>query len=516
MPSVPYKVVNGRRIYDIYKLIGGGYERAWFTNCKVRYRWFVGGRNTKKSYDIIGYEPIFKILSDPRRNVLMVRANDKDNKDSTFAILLKCIRNMEIMHLFKVRTSPLEIEYKLTGQKILFRGMNDPQSITSITTAVGFLTDVYIEEAFQIKSFEDYKVLDGSLRAEEGVPLQITGCLNGWDGESWINTMFFKDRLAEDFDLLDRPNVRYMDYLDTEYIGRYGKGLYLHRSTYKINEFRDKVNYDAAMQELKRVYPANYAVEALGLFGITTGKVYTEFNEQELVIPIQRILGNDERGKPYFPVGDFAIGIDTGLSNGEGKVKTIRRGESAELKVKSATAMTLGFITADSRNLVCVDEYFHSNNPYDNMTNTDNRQTYTEPEMVGACAKKIWEWIREYNGTRLMSGIIRIYVDNADIGFRQLLEIRLKEMGIFNCQLYASSKTKTIRTRVSFTNTLMAYKEFFICDRCKNLIREIKSSRTGDKGEARQDGNDHTINSAEYQEVTFYERLLRWRNFKER
>lgn len=507
---------DNRKTISIMQLIGGGYERAWFTNCKARYRWFVGGRNTKKSFDIIGFEPIFKILSDKRRNILMVRANDKDNRDSTFAILLKCIGIIGIMHLFKIRTSPLEIEYKPTGQKILFRGMNDPQSITSITTTVGYLTDVYIEEAFQIKSFEDFRILDGSLRAEEGIPLQITGCLNGWDGESWINSMFFKGRLSEDFETLDRPDVRYMDYYDPNYIGRYGRGLYLHRSTYKINEFRDKVNYDAAMQELKRVYPQNYAVEALGLFGVTTGKVYTEFNEQEVVIPIQKILGTDEYGKPYFPVGDFAIGIDTGLSNGEGKVKTVKRGENAEAKVKSATAMTLGYITADSRCLITVDEYFHSNNPGDNMTNTDNRQTYTEPEMINACVNKIWDWMVEFNGTRLMQGQVKIYVDNADIGFRQLLDFELRRRGIFNCEVYASSKKKTIRTRVAFTNLLMAYKEFFICDRCKNLIREMKNSRKGDKGEARSDGDDHTLNSSEYNQVTFYERLRRWQNFKER
>lgn len=499
----------------VYELIGGGYERAWFTNCKARYRWFVGGRSTKKSFDIIGYEPVFKILSDPRRNILMVRANDKDNRDSTFAILIKCIRIMNIYELFRVRTSPLEIEYKPTGQKILFRGMNDPQSITSITVPIGYLTDVYIEEAFQISSYESFKTLDGSIRAPEGVPLQITGCLNGWDGESWINTMFFKDRLAEDFDTLDKPNVRYMDYYDPNYIGAYGIGLYLHRSTYKINEFRDKSTYDVAMAEMKRVHPARYAVEALGLFGVTTGKVYTEFNEKENVIPIQKIIGNDENNRPYFEVGDYAIGIDTGLSNGEGKIKVVKRGENPDIKVKSATAMTLGFITRDSKCLVTVDEYFHSNNPADNVTNTDNRDTYSEPEMINACVNQIWKWMQEFNGTRLMQGQVKIYVDNADIGFRQLLEFELKRRGIFRCELYASSKKKTIRTRVAFTNTLMAYKEFFICDRCKNLIREIKNARKGDKGEARANIDDHTVNSNEYQNAPFYERLRRWQTFKE-
>ena len=52
------------------KLIGRGYTKAWFWNCPVRYRLFCGARSTKKSKVIIGYEPIFKIISDKRRNIL--------------------------------------------------------------------------------------------------------------------------------------------------------------------------------------------------------------------------------------------------------------------------------------------------------------------------------------------------------------------------------------------------------------------------------------------------------------
>ena len=29
---------------DLYKVIGQGYERAWFTNCHARYRLFCGAR----------------------------------------------------------------------------------------------------------------------------------------------------------------------------------------------------------------------------------------------------------------------------------------------------------------------------------------------------------------------------------------------------------------------------------------------------------------------------------------
>ena len=69
---------------SLKKLLGGGYTKAWFMNNKCRYRLFCGARSTKKSKVIIGYEPIMKIISDPRRNVLIARQNDSDNRQSTF------------------------------------------------------------------------------------------------------------------------------------------------------------------------------------------------------------------------------------------------------------------------------------------------------------------------------------------------------------------------------------------------------------------------------------------------
>ena len=49
-------------------------------------------------------------------------------------------------------------------------------------------------------------------------------------------------------------------------------------------------------------------------------KVYDCWNE-ELFVPVQKIIGQDMYRVPVMDFADFAIGIDTGLSDGEGKVK---------------------------------------------------------------------------------------------------------------------------------------------------------------------------------------------------
>jgi phage terminase large subunit len=503
---------------NLYKVIGEGYERAWFPNCPVRYRLFCGARSTKKSYDIIGVEPLMKIMTDDLRNVMICRKNDSDLRQSAYENICGRIYDMGLEGSFQMRKNPLEIEYIPTGQKIIFRGLNSPTSLNSITFSHGFLTDVYIEEAFELDSYSDFRKLDGSVRGKlpPGYFHQITLCFNAWDGETWLYHEFFKGRLEDNYDVLDHPDTTYMDYFDPNFVGPYGKGLYLHKSTYKINEFRDKENYDLAASEMKKKAPEIYKVEFLGMFGATTGIIYDCWNP-ELAVPIQKIIGTDDHGFPKMDFADFSIGIDTGLSNGEGKVKSVKKTEDQNVKIKAATTMSLNAITSDFQKLVVIDEYFHSNNRNDNASNTDDRESLTEPQILDRLCEQIDKWINIYGQgpTILMKGLVNIYVDSADVGFRHALQLKLREYGIYNCNVMASTK-RTIRTRVSFTNLMMAYGDFLVCDKCNNLIREIKNARKGEGNIARADGNDHILNAMEYAQAPFYLNLNRWKDFKER
>lgn len=512
-----YVLKDNQKILSLKKLIGGGYNKAWFLNCQVRYRLFCGARSTKKSKNIIGYEPIIKIISDDRRNVLIIRQNDSDNRQSTYENICGCIIDLGLESEFDMKQNPLSIKYKKTGQQIIFRGLNNPTSLNGIEFAHGYLTDVYIDEAFEIPTFADFRKLDGSVRGQlpKGLFHQITMCFNAWDGESWLNEEFFKNRLEDDYETLNREDVTYMDYFDPDFIGPYGRGLYLHKSTYKINEFRDKENYDLAAKEMERKAPEIYKVEFLGMFGNTTAAVYPEFNKS-LIVPIEELIGRDIHNFPIVEYADFAIGIDTGLSSGDGKKKKVLKNEDPNIKIRAATTMSLVAITSDLNKLVTLDEYFHSNNPSDNFWNTDNRENLSITEQADALIKYIIEWIRLYSphGTIVMNGTINVYIDSADVGFRQIMEMKAREAGLFNLSFYGSTK-KSIQTRVDFDRLLMAYGDFIISNKCPNLAREIKNMRRGKKGEAREDGNDHEKNSQEYASAPLLPSLRRWKTFKE-
>lgn len=514
----PILDANGRMQVDFAKAIGKNYGKGFFLNCKARYRFYEGARSTKKSYNMIGYEPILKIMLCPLRNVLILRQNDVDNRQTTFEQICRAMDDLGVTESFQISKNPLVIEYKPTGQRIIFRGLNNPTSLNGINFSTGYFTDAYIDEAFEVSSYEDFRKLDGSMRGKlpEGYFFQITCCLNAWNSETWIYHEFFHTRLDDDYVKLDDPDVAYMDYYDPDFIGPYGKGLYLHKSTYKCNEFRSP-DYDLAAMEMRAKSKDIYMVEFLGMWGNSTEAVYPEFNET-LCHPMQWFNQIDMNGRNMMDYADFAIGIDTGLSNGQGGKRTIRRGENVATRIKSATTMQLVAITSDFRQMVVLDEYFHSNDKNHSYVNSDNREQMTEPQLVNKCIDTLLDWIERYGNQgsqHLMRGRIRVYVDGADIGFRQGLELRAREMRIYNAEFYGTTK-QSVQSRVDFEKIMMGYGDMLICDRCKNLIREIKNARRGEKGEAREDNDDHCLTAMEYGFASMLPDLRRYKTFKVR
>lgn len=483
-------------------LIGKGYGNGWFTNCHDRYRCFGGARKSKKSVDILGFEPVLKVISDPIRNVAMVRQNAVDNQQSTFANLVNCIERMGLTRFFAFRSNPLTITYRPTGQIIRFFGFNNPTSLTSLKAQHGLMTDVYFEEASELKNYEDFRKLDGSIRIgtkemEEyglvGKPniLQITFVFNPWNKSHWLYDTFFKGRLEDDAAYLETHD--FADCEDPEFSLGFGKGLYLHKSTFRINEFRNPED-DENMAIMRERFPEMYKVEGLGMWGNSTDSTYPEFNDSLVITP------QEASRQGYI---DYAIGIDTGLSNGEGKVV---RGENGAERVRSATTMQLVGLTSDCSRLVAVDEYFHSNQGLFGKK--------TEPQLMEELVAKLREWRDRYAFQGgLMRAPIPVYVDCADIGFRQGLELEARRQGLREARFMPSTKLR-IQTRVDFSRLLMAYGDFLFSSSCPNLAREIRNSRKGAKGEVREDFDDHAINACEYAWASMAPKVRLWKSFK--
>ncbi|MCY8932515.1 PBSX family phage terminase large subunit [Bacillus atrophaeus] len=242
-------MINNVRV-SLKEIVGGGYKTFW--NYKGRYRVVKGGRGSKKS-TTTALNIIYRMMQFPQANTLVVRKVFKDHKDSTYAQLKWAIRRLKVEHLWEWTKSPLEIRYKPTGQKILFRGLDDPMSVTSITVDVGNLCWAWFEEAYQILNEDDFNKVDMSIRGElpPGYYKQITLTFNPWNEKHWLKRRFF--------DVQDNNILAFT-------------------TNYKCNEFLgddDRQLFDW----MKKNNLRRYKIEGLGEWGIAEGAIFTNWRE---------------------------------------------------------------------------------------------------------------------------------------------------------------------------------------------------------------------------------------------
>ena len=113
-------------VVDLQKTIGSGYNRFW--NDKKRYRVLKGGKGSKKSATT-ALNFIYRLMTCPESNLLVVRAVMNTHRDSTFAQLKWAQEKLKVSKFWRNTVSPLEMTYIPTGQKILFRGFDDVLSL---------------------------------------------------------------------------------------------------------------------------------------------------------------------------------------------------------------------------------------------------------------------------------------------------------------------------------------------------------------------------------------------------
>ena len=246
------------RNISIKEAIGKNYGDFW--NTKKRYRVCKGSRGSKKS-KTTAINMITRIVQYPESNGLCVRRYGNTMRDSVFSDLKWAIHRLQLDDYFDWTVSPMEITYRPTGQKILFRGLDDGLKITSISVDKGVLCWVWIEEAYEISNEDDFNKLDMSIRGQvpEGYFKQITLTFNPWSANSWLKKRFF-----------DNPD----------------ENTFVKTTTWKCNEWLDEAdrNIFLAMQQNN---PRRYHIEGDGEWGIAEGLIYErhvveDFNVDEV------------------------------------------------------------------------------------------------------------------------------------------------------------------------------------------------------------------------------------------
>lgn len=197
---------------DLAQLVGGGYSEYW--RCTSRYRVLKGGKASKKS-TTTALNFIIRLMQYPDANLLVIRQVMDTHRTSTFAQLRWAIARLGVEHLWKATTSPMELTYLPTGQKILFRGFDNVYKIASTTVEHGVLCWVWVEEAFEIPSEEEFDTFDLSVpRGEVKSPLfkQTTLTFNPWSDRHWLKKRFF-DHPSDNVETFS-TNYRCNEFLD--------------------------------------------------------------------------------------------------------------------------------------------------------------------------------------------------------------------------------------------------------------------------------------------------------------
>ena len=243
-----------RREISLSAVLGGGYNDFW--RSKKRYVVCKGSRASKKS-TTAALKIVTRMMQYPLANTLVVRKTGASLKDSCWTQLRWAIDRLGVSAWWRARVSPLELEYLPTGQKILFRGLDDPLKVTSITVKRGVLCWGWCEEAYEIDE-EAFDRIDESLRGKlpDGYYIQWLITFNPWDSGCWLKRRFF-----------DAPhdNVLAMT------------------TTYKCNEWLS--DDDRAMfSDMRKTDPERYKVAGCGEWGIEAGQFFKAWRESKHVI----------------------------------------------------------------------------------------------------------------------------------------------------------------------------------------------------------------------------------------
>ena len=240
-----------------------------------------GSRASKKS-TTTALNIIKRMIEYPDANTLVVRKVFRTLKDSCFTQLKWAIHQLRVDSDWEVKESPLEMTYKPTGQKIYFRGLDDPLKVTSITVEHGYLCWCWIEEAYEISNEADFDMLDESIRGavppETGLFKQITLTFNPWNEHHWMKKRFFD--AAPDPDILAIT------------------------TNYTCNEWLDDADR-RVFETMRENNPRRYRVAGLGDWGIVDGLIYENWKEQ--------VFSVEEVSRQAGVVSAF--GLDFGYTN---------------------------------------------------------------------------------------------------------------------------------------------------------------------------------------------------------
>lgn len=198
-----------------------------------------GGRGSAKSTHI-GIRLIRDMMKYPV-TTLCVRKVGNTIEGSVFEQMKEAIDILGVGAYWRVNKSPMSLTYIPRGNKIIFRGADDPNKIKSIKMSKFPVAFLWIEELAEFKTEDEVSTIENSvLRAE------------------------LQDGLFYAFYYSYNPPKRKQSWVNKRYETQFiPSNTFVHHSTYLDNPYISKVFKDEA-EEVRKAKPQKYEWEYLG------------------------------------------------------------------------------------------------------------------------------------------------------------------------------------------------------------------------------------------------------------
>lgn len=153
---------------------------------KHSHYWLEGGRGSTKS-SFASLAIIYGMLRNPDANAIVYRRVAATLRESVYEQMIWAIDRMGLTAFFKFRTSPMEIRYKPTGQRILFRGADDPTKSKSTKLSKGYFAYLWFEELSEFSGMDAIRTIDASVIRGGGHAIRIYSYNPPQTAACWVN-----------------------------------------------------------------------------------------------------------------------------------------------------------------------------------------------------------------------------------------------------------------------------------------------------------------------------------------
>lgn len=170
---------------------------------------FSGGRGSLKS-STVSILVVLLIMQEQNKNIhaVVLRKVANTIRDSVFAQYIWAIGELGAAAYWESKVSPMELIYKPTGQKIMFRGADDPMKIKSIKVPFGYIGITHFEEKDQFAGRSEIRTILQSTMRGGSVFWNFESYNPPISRDNWANKDSLeerKDRLCHKSTYLEAP-----------------------------------------------------------------------------------------------------------------------------------------------------------------------------------------------------------------------------------------------------------------------------------------------------------------------